>query len=213
MDAATLTRAIEPFFSTKGIGKGTGLGLSMVHGLALQLGGAIDIQSRLGLGTNVMLWLPQSVAAQDIVEVVQEPGEIPASSGVALLVDDEEIVLTMATLLLESKGFRVLGAGNGMEALAVLRSHPDIAVTILDVTMPVMTGEQALPLIKELAPGMPVILSSGFSEAEISRRFGGVGAAGFLQKPYSLQILVKKIQEALRHEALQQEPVGLAIDR
>ena len=92
MDEATLKRAVEPFLSTKGIGKGTGLGLSMVHGLASQLGGGIAIQSRLGLGTNVELWLPQSAGSPKTIELPSGAAEHSAVTGVALLVDDEELV-------------------------------------------------------------------------------------------------------------------------
>src|SRR3954467_14041234 len=91
MDEATLARAVEPFFSTKGIGKGTGLGLSMVHGLASQLGGALTIRSRPGLGTNVELWLPQSAIAPEALQVVSEPRAETGARGTALLVDDEEL--------------------------------------------------------------------------------------------------------------------------
>ncbi|WP_241151559.1 ATP-binding protein, partial [Pseudomonas viridiflava] len=105
MDAATLARAVEPFFSTKGIGKGTGLGLSMVHGLASQLEGALTIQSVPGLGTNVELWLPRSTAVPVVEPRVAEAVPVHSAHGVALLVDDEDLVRASTSYMLTDLGY------------------------------------------------------------------------------------------------------------
>ena len=115
-----------------------------------------------------------------------------------LVVDDEEVVRSTASAALKSRGFQVLLANNGLEALDVLRTHSGLSLVILDLTMPVMTGEQALPLIKKIDPDVPILLSSGYSEAEISRRFASAGIAGVLQKPYTLSAIVSKVVHALK---------------
>ena len=113
------------------------------------------------------------------------------------MVDDEAIVRNTATAALERRGFRVVVATNGAEAVDVLRADARISLVILDLTMPVMTGEQALPLIRAMRPGIPIILSSGFDETEISRRFASAGLAGVLQKPYTVTAITFKVEQAL----------------
>jgi hypothetical protein len=122
MSEATLARAVEPFFSTKGIGKGTGLGLSMVHGLASQLGGTLTISSRSGLGTNVELWLPES---DDVPEAPSPVHDAPLASshGTALLVDDEELVRLSTADMLADLGYDVLEADSAEAAMDVTESR------------------------------------------------------------------------------------------
>jgi CheY-like chemotaxis protein len=165
MDEATRARAVEPFFSTKGVGKGTGLGLSMVHGLAAQLGGALAIASRPGLGTRVELWLPVADAAE------QAPGKdemapAPATTGTALLVDDEELVRASTSEMLADLGFTVVEAASGEEALRLLDGGlaPDILVT--DHLMPSMTGTTLAREVRSRVAGMPVLVVSGYAEVD-----------------------------------------------
>jgi two-component system, cell cycle sensor histidine kinase and response regulator CckA len=101
-------------------------------------------------------------------------------------------------LALGRGGFNVLAASNGAEAIDVLRADASISIVILDLTMPVMTGEQALPLIKAMRPELPIILSSGYNEAELSRRFASAGIAGVLQKPYTVSAITAKVTAALQ---------------
>ena len=166
MDEATRLRAIEPFFSTKGVGQGTGLGLSMVHGLAAQLGGTLTIQSRLGIGTNVELWLP---ADQILVPDIAAPAAraAPGSArGLALLVDDEDVVRTSTADMLEELGFEVRQANSAEAALALITAgtRPDLLVT--DHLMPGMTGVDLARAAQEQVPGLPVLIVSGYAEAE-----------------------------------------------
>ncbi|CAA9493182.1 MAG: Sensory box histidine kinase/response regulator [uncultured Sphingomonas sp.] len=130
MDAETARRAIEPFFSTKGVGKGTGLGLSMVHELAAQLRGAMTIDSRHSIGTTVKLWLPVASASAPSSETLDRAVEV-AASGTALLVDDEELVRASTSDMLSDLGYAVVEAGSAEEALKLLENGlaPDVIVT------------------------------------------------------------------------------------
>lgn len=167
MDEATLARAIEPFFSTKGIGRGTGLGLSMVHGLALQLGGALTISSKLGVGTNVELWLaPSTDETQD--EARQgDPSEPSAhAKGVALLVDDEDMVRLSTADMLTDLGYHVIEANSASAALELIEGglRPDVLVT--DHLMPGMNGTQLARLLLAQGTIARALVISGYAELE-----------------------------------------------
>ena len=166
MDEATLNRASEPFFSTKGIGKGTGLGLSMVHGLAAQLGGAVNLASQVGLGTNVELWLP-CTDARATTSLPQESASTDGlASGTALLVDDELVARQTTGDMLSDLGFQVTEAGSGEEALAMLRAGlvPDLMVT--DHLMPGISGEELAREAAALSPATKILIVSGFADLE-----------------------------------------------
>ncbi|MCC2981118.1 PAS domain S-box protein [Sphingomonas sp. IC4-52] len=167
MDAETAARAIEPFFSTKGIGKGTGLGLSMVHGLARQLGGGIRIFSRPGFGTNVELWLPAaSEAASPHPPGGEEPAPRSGRRGKALLVDDEDAVRTATAHMLEEAGFTVIEAASGQAALVALGEQPDMAVLVTDHLMPGMDGTQLARRAKLIRSDLPCLIISGYADVE-----------------------------------------------
>ncbi len=166
MDEATIARAIEPFFSTKGVGKGTGLGLSMVHGLAAQLGGGLAISSQLGEGTIVELWLPASeqavrLADQGAATVTQTS----ANCGTALLIDDEELVRMSTADMLVELGYVVVEAGSAEGALQLVEDGlvPDIVVT--DHLMPGMNGADLARLLQGKQPDLAVLLVSGYADA------------------------------------------------
>jgi PAS domain S-box-containing protein len=166
MDEATLARAIEPFFSTKGIGKGTGLGLSMVHGLAAQLGGGFAISSRPGLGTCVDLWLPltERSAAEP-----EEAGPRPAAGrgrGTALLVDDEDLVRISTADMLSELGYQVVEAACAADALVKLGDGLNIDLLVTDHMMPGMSGADLAREVRDRRPGLPVLIVSGYAEAE-----------------------------------------------
>lgn len=167
MDEATAARAIEPFYSTKGIGKGTGLGLSMVHGLASQLGGSLLISSKVGLGTQIEFWLPATSNAPSSVEI-SEPATVPdgAAVGTILLVDDEDLVRLSTADMLSETGFVVIEAASAEEALLVLRSGANISAVVTDHLMPGMTGVDLARIVKETWPHTPVLIVSGYAESE-----------------------------------------------
>jgi signal transduction histidine kinase/CheY-like chemotaxis protein len=164
MDEATIARAVEPFFSTKGVGKGTGLGLSMVHGLAQQLGGALRIHSQVGVGTNVELWLPASHEASERAEREPEPLAQVHIKGSALLVDDEDLVRECTASMLHDLGYSVIEARSAEEALSLMAGglRPDVVIT--DHLMPGMTGAQLAHEARTLTPGLPVLLLSGYAD-------------------------------------------------
>lgn len=173
MDQATLSRAMEPFFTTKGPGKGTGLGLSMVHGLAEQSGGRFILKSRVGEGTTAELWLPAAAVAAPAVEQSR-----PLSPGadkqhallVVLAVDDDSLVLTNTIAMLEDLGHTAIGASSGHAALEILRQENSIDLVLTDQVMPHMTGLQLADTIKAEWPKLPVIIATGFAETPSDAR-------------------------------------------
>ena len=164
MDEATSARAIEPFFSTKGIGQGTGLGLSMAHGLASQLNGALAIKSRCDLGTSVALWLP---ASDSLVEAVLPSGVAPAANNVAatvLLVDDEPLVRLSTADMLIDLGYKVIEASSAEEALDIFGRDQKFQLLVTDHLMPGMSGVDLARIVAERQPDMPVLIVSGYAE-------------------------------------------------
>jgi CheY-like chemotaxis protein len=166
MDAETRQRAIEPFFSTKGIGKGTGLGLSMVHGLTAQLGGGLTIDSEPGAGTSIDLWLPISTMMPDEVDGAILATPMGSGRGVALLVDDEELVRISTAHMLAGFGFEVIEASSANDALGLIKGgvRPDILVT--DHLMPGMNGAELALEARALQPSLPVLVVSGYAEID-----------------------------------------------
>jgi len=166
MDEATRLRAVEPFFSTKGIGKGTGLGLSMVHGLTAQLGGGLSIDSAPGKGTSVTLWLPVSLAPAHGETQSPKPLAAPNALGKALLVDDESVVRMSTADMLIDLGYEVVEAASAEEALRLLADglEPDLLVT--DHLMPGMTGVDLARRLRSTRPGLPVLIVSGYAETD-----------------------------------------------
>jgi len=166
MDDETAARAIEPFFSTKGVGKGTGLGLSMAHGLASQLGGGLHISSQPGLGTKIDVWLPVSAD----LPVARSHGAAPhreaMACGVALLVDDEALVRMSTADMLGDLGFSVTEAGSAEEALRLIDDGLEIDVLVTDHLMPGMTGVDLVRALRLRRPAAPALIISGFAETD-----------------------------------------------
>jgi PAS domain S-box-containing protein len=183
MDQATLARAMEPFFTTKGLGRGTGLGLSMVHGFAEQSGGRFTLCSQQGEGTTAEIWLPM---AEDVVRpAVGQPKdeEMHADRGslVVLAVDDDPLVLLNTVAMLEDFGHEVFSASSGQKALDILRGEDRVDVVITDQAMPHMTGVQLADAIAKDWPDLPVILATGYAEI----REGTAAGLRKLNKPFT----------------------------
>jgi PAS domain S-box-containing protein len=165
MDEETLARAIEPFFSTKGIGRGTGLGLSMVHGLSAQLGGTLAIRSQQGQGTQVELWLPTTDETAAI-DSMRQPMLKPRTAGTVLLVDDENLVRQSTADMLSDLGFDVVETSSADSGLQLVREGlvPDLLVT--DHLMPGMTGVELARAVLKIRPDTAVLVISGYAELE-----------------------------------------------
>ena len=188
MDADTLRRAAEPFFTTKRGGKGLGLGLSMVHGLALQSGGAMQILSRLGEGTAVSLWLPVAEDARAIGPDAVSDAAVENRPRRVLLVDDDPLVLMATADMLRELGHDPIEMTSAKKALEAVRAgeRPDLA--ILDYAMPEMSGIALAELLREACPELPLMLATGYSEREKSG-----GSLPRLNKPYTLAELSRQI--------------------
>jgi CheY-like chemotaxis protein len=197
MDAVTLAKATEPFFTTKGPGKGTGLGLSMVHGLAAQSGGLLRISSELARGTAIELWLPVAkIAAQPAAD--EAPALLAAAYAgpcTVLIVDDDQLVLTGIAAMIEDLGHTAIEAHSAAEALSKLVSGIDIDVVFTDHAMPAMTGLQLARCIEEQYPSLPVILATGYAELPVDPMSLGIHR---LAKPCSQYDIAKAIESVLR---------------
>jgi PAS domain S-box-containing protein len=163
MTPEILKRAIEPFFSSKPLGKGTGLGLSMVHGLAVQLGGALQLSSMVGKGTTATLLLPVATSVPEVESRAQKSQKVNRSA-VILFVDDDPLIAMSTTEMLEDLGHRVIGANSGRHALDILRSEQPIDLMMTDHVMPGMTGVELAAASRQVRPSLPILLATGYAE-------------------------------------------------
>jgi signal transduction histidine kinase/CheY-like chemotaxis protein len=163
MDSVTLGHAVEPFFSTKGVGRGTGLGLSMVHGLCAQLGGTLHLRSKPGQGTTAEMWLPAATEPAGRDEIEQAPLVVARRAATILLVDDEDIVRRATADMLSDIGYVVVEAASGAEALRLVRDGAACDAVVSDYLMPGMNGVDLIRHLRELAPELPAMLISGYS--------------------------------------------------
>jgi PAS domain S-box-containing protein len=204
MDAETLARATEPFFTTKGVGRGTGLGLSMVHGIAEQSRGRLRLSSEKGHGTTAEIWLRASADSPRAAEQKQPSEEIPTqiSSLSILVVDDDQLVLRNTSAVLEDLGHQPIEAASGAQALRILRKPTLVDLVLTDQVMPGMTGLDLIARIREEWPSVGVLLASGYAEfpegldVDVSR----------LAKPFDQATLAKAIARFLAERTVVQFP-------
>jgi PAS domain S-box-containing protein len=198
MDAKTLARLFEPFFSTKGEA-GTGLGLSVVYGIVKSLGGDVGVKSSPGRGARfeVVLpcrWAEESLVERHVEEAARGQGEL------ILLVDDEKVLRDLGKDILESYGYRVATVSSGEEALDYLSDARDVALVILDVVMPGLGGNETYRRLRGFDRAIPVLFSSGLTAEESVRDALEEGAAGFIPKPYGIGDLTRAVSSALRRD-------------
>jgi PAS domain S-box-containing protein len=195
MSDETLAKIFDPFYTTKFAGRG--LGLSAVLGIVRAHKGALKVYSKPGSGTTFKVLFPAS--ASPLGPQLPSVARDVAGSGTVLVVDDEEIVRHAASHTLERYGYKTLIAEDGAVAVDLYRRQGDgIGLVLLDLTMPVMSGEEALRHMQLINPQVRVLLTSGYNEVEAVQRFSGKGLAGFIQKPYTAAALAEKVKEIIK---------------
>ncbi len=196
MDEATRQRIFEPFFTTKEMGRGTGLGLASAYGIIKNHGGFINVYSEKGEGTTFNIYLPAS--EKEIIEEKELSIDVLRGSETVLLVDDEDMIIDVGEQLLENMGYKLLIARNGKEAKEIYEKNKDkIDLVILDMIMPDMSGGDTFDRLREINPDIKVLLSSGYSISGQATEILDRGCDGFIQKPFNLNQLSRKLRKIL----------------
>jgi len=194
MDKETVTRIFDPFFSTKEIGKGTGLGLAIVYGIVKQHKGHVTCHSESGVGTTFKIYLPIA-ESETSEESLSQVAPIQGGTGTILLVDDEEVVLTIDTAMLSQFGYTVIGTVQGKEALELYRQKRSvISLVILDWIMPEMDGKACLREILQISPDARVLIASGYADSDTQQQARALGARAFVEKPYETRTLLRTVR-------------------
>jgi CheY-like chemotaxis protein len=194
-----LSHIFDPFFTTKGLGKGTGLGLATCKTIVEHSGGYITVSSAPGAGTTFVIFLPSVDAPADVPAPLDDVSPLMGGAETVLVVEDEPSVRHLARGVLQARGYNVLSASNGQEALHVVRDHvgPPIRLVITDVIMPLMGGKVMAEWLHMSHPELKILFTSGYTDDAIAHH--GVLDAGleFLAKPYSPSVLVRRVREML----------------
>jgi two-component system cell cycle sensor histidine kinase/response regulator CckA len=196
IESDILDRIFDPFFTTKELSRGTGLGLASAYGIIKNHYGFIDVSSEKEVGTTFEIFLPAS--EKPVPKKAHGKNTLKHGTETVLLVDDEEMIIDVGRDLLEALGYQVLTASGGPEAIQIYREKQDyIELVILDMIMPEMGGSETFDRLKEINPGLKVLLSSGYSMNGEAKDIMKKGCDGFIQKPFVLEALSKKIREIL----------------
>jgi CheY-like chemotaxis protein len=206
MNRETMVKLFDPFFTTKFTGRG--LGMAAVLGIVRGHKGAIKVYSEVNKGTTFKILLPASGKPTDQLSGGSLTDDWHGC-GTLLLVDDEEAIRSIGSEMLRELGFTVITADDGREAVAAYRANPGIKAVILDLTMPHMDGEQCFRELRQLDPGVKVILSSGYNEQEVTEKFIGKGLSGFIQKPYTSSVLKQALRALEKLPEIELSPAKL----
>jgi CheY-like chemotaxis protein len=194
MDEDTLRSIFDPFFTTKERDQGTGLGLAMVYSIIHHHHGFIDVYSEKGVGSTFNVYFPEMTGEGELEHPGFEP-VVEKGEGTILVIDDEAIVRLMAESILKECGYDVISADNGREGVEIFRNRSDsIDAVLLDMAMPGMSGREVFIELQKIVPSVKVLLASGFRQDYRVDEVMKLGIAGFIQKPYSLGDLSKKIK-------------------
>jgi len=200
MDKTTRERIFEPFFTTKDVGRGTGLGLASAYGIIKNHNGFIDVDSELNRGTTFKIYLP--ISHKKVFNESTTNGKTYKGRETIMLVDDEEMIADIGKRMLEKLGYRVLLAESGKSALKVYEAHRDgIGLIILDMIMPGMGGSETFDQLRAMNPSIRVLLSSGYSLNGQASQIMKRGCNGFIQKPFNIEQISKKIREILDNDS------------
>jgi CheY-like chemotaxis protein len=200
MTPGVLARVFEPFFTTKEVGKGSGLGLAQVFGFVKQSGGGIRIDTVVGEGTSIKVYLPRAEPGEDLVAAsdadaaqVHRAGNAPT----LLVVDDDGGVREVSATRLSEAGYQVREAASGLQALAALEADPFVDLVVIDFAMPGMNGAQTAAEIRKRWPGIPLLFVTGFADTTALTQAGAAGADAIVQKPFRVGELERKVSAAL----------------
>jgi CheY-like chemotaxis protein len=199
MEAEVQARAFEPFFTTKAVGKGTGLGLATCYGIVEQHGGHIWIDSEVGQGTAVKIYLPRVPEPAVPASALADAPELPRGSETVLVVEDQADVRALLTQALRGQGYTVLEAANGVEAIQVAEAYAPALIDLLvtDVVMPRMGGKEVAATITARDPHVKVLFMSGYTHGAIVENGQLEQGIAFLHKPFTPTALIRKVREVL----------------
>jgi CheY-like chemotaxis protein len=195
MDAHTLERIFDPYFTTKEVGKGSGLGLAVVHGIVKHHEGAVTVQSTPGEGTTFSIYIPS--IEMNSIENLETRRALPTGTGRILLIDDEQIVVKMGSAILERLGYKVFSETDSLHALEAFKLDPagfDLIIT--DYTMPKLTGVDLSFAIRRIRPDIPIILCTGFSE-KVTETVAGELGVELIMKPFGMEQLAELVRKVL----------------
>jgi CheY-like chemotaxis protein len=206
MEESVRARIFEPFFTTKGFGEGTGLGLAMVYGIMKNHQGVIDVESETGRGTTFRLYLPALQADDPAVLNEAVYGKPPVQNlanpkATVLVVEDELAMVRLLTRAFMRKGYRVLAALDGAEAIDLYQQHHDqIDVVLMDLGLPKITGSEVIRIMKEQNPGVKIIITTGYLEPELKSELFGAEVKAYVQKPYAVDEVIEKLESAVAYD-------------
>lgn len=197
MDAKTMARIFEPYFTTNEVGKGSGLGLAVVHGIVKTLHGFIEVESEPGKGSTFHVYIPALAKSAEVSETT-EIKDMPGGTERILVVDDEEIIVTLNKAVLEMLGYKVTATTSSAEALAKIRTHADeFDLVITDQTMPDLSGVELAKAILQIKPDMPIILCSGYSSVVTEKEALAYGIKKYAMKPMNITTLAQIVRDVL----------------